>query len=118
MKKLFLVLSALFFIAAPITAFAESPLGLPADVMAEARQHNQEGISHYNKGHFDVAVKHFEASEEIQRTGEAYFNAGLAYYKMGKHGKAKMHLNEAKTLANGNSQILNSEVMKSFLKKH
>lgn len=118
MKKLFLVLSALLFIVTPLTAFAESALSLPTDAKAEAQQHNQEGVSHYNKGHFDVAVKHFEASEEIQRTGEAYYNAGLAYYKLGKHGKATMHFKEAVTLANGNSKILDSEVLKSHLKKH
>ena len=118
MKKIFLVLSALFFIVTPLTAFADSPLSLPADAKAEAKQHNQEGITHYNKGHFDVAAKHFETSEEILRTGDAYYNGGLAYYKLGKHGKAKMHFNEAITLANGNSKILNSDVLKSHLKKH
>ena len=118
MKKLFLVLSALFFIAAPLTAFAESPMELPADAKAEAQKHNQEGISHYNLGHPEVALKHFEASEKIQRTGEVYFNEALVYDKLGKHGKATMHFKEAKTLANGNSKILNSEVMKAHLKKH
>jgi len=118
MKKLILVLAALFFISAPLTAFAESPLALPADAKAEAKKHNQEGISHYNQGHPDVALKHFEASEKIQRTGEVYFNEALAYNKLGKHGKATMHFKEAKTLANGNSKILDSEVMKSLLNKH
>jgi len=105
MKKLFLVLTALFFISAPLAAFAESPLDLPADAKAEAKKHNQEGVSHYNQGHPDVALKHFEASEEIQRTGEVYFNEALVYNKLGKHGKATMHYKEAKTLANGNSKI-------------
>lgn len=118
MKKLILVLSALFFIAAPLTAFAELPLGLSADAMADAQKHNQEGINHYGKGHFDIALKHFEASEKIQRTGEVYFNEALAYDKLGKHGKAAMHFKEAQTLANGNSKILNSEILKSHLKKH
>lgn len=59
MKNLLLGLTALFFISAPLTAFAESPLNLPGDAQAEA-----------------------------------------------------------KTLANGISKMLNSEVMKSFLKKH
>jgi len=118
MKKLFLALAALFFISVPFTAFAESPLGLSADAKAEAQKHNQEGVSHYNKGHFDIALKHFEASEKIQRTGEVYFNEALVYDKLGKHGKATMHFKEAKTLANGNSKILNSEVLKAHLKKH
>jgi len=118
MKKLFLVLSALFFISAPVAAFAELPLDLSKDANVEAQKHNQEGISHYNKGHFDVALKHFEASEKIQRSGEVYFNEALAYDKLGKHGKAAMHFNEAKTLANGNSRILDSEILKAHLKKH
>lgn len=118
MKKVFLVLTALFFISAPLTAFAEAPLDLSASAKAEAKKHNQEGISQYNQGHSGVAIKHFEASEKIQRTAEVYFNEALAYDKLGQHGKATMHFKEAKTLANGNSKILNSEVMKSHLKKH
>lgn len=118
MKKSILVLTALFFISAPLAAFAESPLSLPAHAKAEAKKHNQEGISHYNQGHPEVALKHFDASEDIQRTGEVYFNEALVYSKLGKHGKATMHFKEAKILANGNAKILNSEVMTSHLKKH
>ena len=118
MKKIFLVLAVLFFLSTPLAAFADSPLDLQADANAEAIKHNQEGISHYNKGHFDVAAKHFEASEEIQRTGEAYFNVALSYNKLGKHGKAKIHFKEANTLANGNSKITDSEAMKKHLKTH
>ncbi len=118
MKKSILVLTALFFISAPLAAFAESPLALPADAKAEAKKHNQEGITQYNLGHPDVALKHFDASEDIQRNGEVYFNEALAYGQLGKHGKATMHFKEARTLANGNAKILNSETLKSHLKKH
>jgi len=118
MKKLFPVLAVLFFIFAPLAAFAESPLNLPADAKAEAKKHNQEGISHYNQGHPEVALKHFDASEEIQRTAEVYFNEALAYDKLGKHGKARIHFKEAKTLANGNSKIMDSQLLKSLIKKH
>jgi Flp pilus assembly protein TadD len=118
MKNLFLVLVALFFISTPLAAFAESPLDLPMDAQADAKKHNQEGISHYDQGHFDVALKHFEASEKIQRTGEAYFNEALAYDKLGKHGKATLHFKEAQTLAKGNSKISESDILKGHLKKH
>ncbi len=101
MKKLIVVLITLFFVSTPLIAFAESPLELPFDAKAEAKKHNQE----FNQGHFDVALKHFDASEDIQRTGEIYFNEALAYDKLGKHGKAKIHFKEAKILANGNSKI-------------
>lgn len=109
MKKIFLVLTALFFISTPLVAFAESPLDLPTSANGEAKKHNQEGISHLKKGHAKKAIVHFHASEEIQRTGEVYFNEALAYYQLGKHGRARMHYNEAKTLANGNKVILNSK---------
>jgi Flp pilus assembly protein TadD len=118
MKKSILVLTALFFISAPLAAFAESPLSLPAHAKTDAKKHNQEGISQFDLGHTGVALKHFEASEKIQRTGEAYFNEALAYDKLGKHGQATLHFKEAKTLANGNAKILNSEIMISHLKKH
>lgn len=118
MKKLLLVLVTLFFISMPLVAFADSPLDLQADANADAKKHNEEGISHYNQGHYDVALQHFEASEKAQRTGEAYFNEALAYDKMGKHGKATMHFKEAKTLANGNSKIMDSAILKKHLKRH
>jgi tetratricopeptide (TPR) repeat protein len=111
MKKIFLVLLAMFFVSTPLTAFAESPLDLPASANEGAKKHNQDGISNLKKGHPNKAIVHFHASEEIQRTGEVYFNEALAYYQLGKHGRARMHFNEAKTLANGNEKILSSKFL-------
>jgi len=118
MKKLLLVLTTLFFVSTPLVAFAESPLELQFNAKTEAKKHNQEGIHYFNQGHFDESLKHFDASEDIQRTGEVYFNEALAYDKLGKHGKATIHFKEAKTLAKGNPKILNSEILKLHLKKH
>jgi len=105
MKKLILVLATLFFISAPLAAFAESPLDLPADAEKEAKHHNQKGISHYEQGHFDEALKHFEAAGEFKATGESNFNEALALDKMGRHKHATVHFQEAQTLANGNEKI-------------
>ncbi|PIR00433.1 MAG: hypothetical protein COV66_06815 [Nitrospinae bacterium CG11_big_fil_rev_8_21_14_0_20_45_15] len=118
MKKIILVLATLLFVSTPLFAFAEAPLSLQADANAEAQKHNEEGILHFNKGHFDVALKHFEVSEKAQRTAEVYFNEALVFDKMGKHGQATTHFKEAKTLANGNSKILDSEILNGHLKNH
>ena len=44
---------------------AEGPLKLPEDSNTEASGHNKEGISHYNQGHYDVALKHFKMASSI-----------------------------------------------------
>jgi tetratricopeptide (TPR) repeat protein len=123
MKKIFLVFAVLFFISTPLVAFAESPLSLPNDAKEGAKRLNQQGISHYEQGHFDAALEQYEASERVQRvdkmiSGETYFNEALAYDKLGKHGKATIHFKEAKILSNGNSKIMNSETLKKHIKRH
>jgi Flp pilus assembly protein TadD len=117
MKKIILVLATLFLAFAPLAAFAESPLGLPAGAEADAKHHNQKGIAHYNEGHLDEALKHFEAAGEFKTTGENNFNEALTLDKMGLHKHATVHFKEAKELANGNAKILNSEILEKHLKK-
>jgi len=118
MKKIFLVLATLLFVSTPLFAFAEAPLSLQEDANIEAQEQNEEGILHFNQGHFDAALRHFEVSEKAQRTAEVYFNEALVFDKLGKHGQATTHFKEAKTLANGNSKILDSEILNRHLKNH
>ena len=38
---------------------------LPAGANADSNKHNEEGIDHWNQGHFDVALKHFAMASKI-----------------------------------------------------
>jgi hypothetical protein len=38
---------------------ADPALKFASGANAEANKYNEEGISHYNQGHFDIALKHF-----------------------------------------------------------
>ena len=117
MKKLILNLAILFLISAPLAAFAESPLNLPADAAEEAKQHTQKGIVHYEQEHFNEALKHFGAAGEFKEYGESNFNQALALDKMGRHKHATTHFREAKELADGNAKILNSKTLNKHLQK-
>ena len=90
----------------------EGPLNLPAESDPEANTHNEEGISHYKEGHFDIALKHFREAGKIQsEIGEIHFNEALALDKLGDHGDAAKHFKVAEENANGNTLILESKIL-------
>ena len=90
----------------------EGPLVLPAGSDPEANTHNEEGISHYKEGHYDIALKHFREAGTIQsEPGEIHFNEALALDKLGDHGGATTHFKVAQQNANGNTLILESKIL-------
>ena len=115
MKKIMLLMAAVFFVSFSAVAFAEEgPLGFPMHEgsSAEAHKHNEEGISHYNQGHYDVALKHFQMASKIDsNVGESHFNEALCLHKMKKHGAATDHFYAARKNAHGNEKILNSTLL-------
>lgn len=117
MKKLLVVLIALSFFLVPLTAIAsEGPMKLPAGANAEANKHNEEGIMHWNQGHYDVALKHFQAASKADSShGETHFNEAISLDKLGKHGDATMHFKAAKKNAHGNASILNSAILNGHI---
>ncbi|MGV7220229.1 MAG: hypothetical protein ACQ9MH_01740 [Nitrospinales bacterium] len=117
MKRLLVILAVLMFISLPITAIAgEGPMNLPAGSNAGAVKHNKEGIDHFGQGHYDVALKHFQASSKIDASnGEIHFNEAICLDKLGKHGEATMHFKAAKKRANGNDKILNSPILNGHI---
>ena len=116
MKKLLVVLVALSFFLVPLTASAgEGPMKLPAGANADANKHNEEGIMHWGEGHYDVALKHFQAASKAGGTGETHFNEAICLDKLGKHGDATMHFKAAKKNANGNATILNSGILNGHI---
>lgn len=118
MKKIMMLMAILFFASFVATAFAdEGPLGFPMreGSDASAHKHNEEGIDHYNQGHYDVALKHFSMASKIDPSvGEAHFNAALSLHNMKKHGEATNHFYAARKYSNGNEKINNS----ALLNKH
>lgn len=118
MKKIWMILTALFLVSLPLQAFAEGPLGFPMreGSIASAHEHNQEGIMHYNKGHYEEALKHFEMSVKIDsNVGESHFNMALCLDKIGKHGDATAHFKSARKLAQGNVKITDSQILNDHI---
>ena len=90
----------------------EGPLVLPTGSNPETKKHNEEGISHYKEGHYDVALNHFQEAEKSDPAiGEIHFNEALALDKLGDHGAATDHFKTARDSANGNEKILKSEIL-------
>jgi Flp pilus assembly protein TadD len=113
MKKLSFVLALLFVASISTMAFAADPaLKFPTGANTDANGHNEEGISHYNQGHFDVALKHFQMASKIDPSiGESHYNEALSLDALDRHGEATNHFYAARKYANGNSSILKSGIL-------
>ncbi len=118
MKRVLISLIALAIFSVPLTVFAGDPLGFPMREGSDAgaHKHNEEGIMHYQKGHYDKALKHFKMSAKIDpKVGASHYNMALSLDKLGKHGDATMHFKCAKMLANGRKEITESKILKSHI---
>jgi len=115
MRKLLFALLALSFVFLSVPVFAdEGPLPFPMreGSSASAHKHNEEGISHYNQGHYDVALKHFQMASKIDSSvGESHYNEALCLDKLGQHGEATNHFYAARKYAHGNTAILKSGIL-------
>ena len=89
----------------------DSPLAAPAS--SPARMDNDEGVGHYQQGHWDVASEHFrKAVKADPSSAVAYYNLGLAQDKMGKHEEATASFKNAVDLAPNDPVIKDSEILK------
>jgi Tfp pilus assembly protein PilF len=99
-----------------VNAWADTGKASPAlqtQAGSKAEMHNKEGIEHYNKGHWDVALKHFsEAAKEDPKSAEVHYNVALVLDKQGKHKEATEHFKTAWDLGKNNPDIQNSEILK------
>ena len=115
MKKLSFVLALLFIASISSMAFAADPalkFPMKESSNAEAHKHNEEGIPHYNQGHYDVALKHFQMASKIDSSvGEAHYNEALCLDALDRHGEATNHFYAARKHANGNPAILKSGIL-------
>ena len=97
---------------------ANAALGFPMREGSDhdAHMHNEEGISHYNQGHYDVALKHFTVAAKIDpKSGESHYNMALCLDKLGLHGDATAHFKVAKQNAQGRKEIVNSGILNAHI---
>ena len=81
--------------------------------LSPGRTANDEGVSHAQQDHWDVAEGHFQkALESDLKLAEAHFNLGLALNEMGKHEDATAAFKKAAELAPENTKITESIILK------
>jgi Flp pilus assembly protein TadD len=93
---------------------ADAPLFAPAG--SKARMDNDEGVGHYQQGHWDVAAGHFTKALKVDSASAvAHYNLGLAQDKMGKHEEATASFKKALELASNDTTIKESEILKKHV---
>jgi len=124
MKNVVSVLTIVGCLFISVSAMAADPLSLPSGSNAEALKHNEEGMVLFKDRKYEEALKHFDASEDLERTAQGYFNEGLTYDQLGKSAKARMHFQEAQRLEQEHavrqldSPISKAEVLKKYHLMH
>src|SRR4051794_12203903 len=115
-----LVVVTLSLILIGVPSWAErgkSAAPLKAASGSKAESHINLGIEHYEKGHWDVAKKHFsDAAEADPKSAEAHYDVALVLDKAGDHAGASKHFKTAYDLGKDNAEIQNSDILKKHLK--
>jgi tetratricopeptide (TPR) repeat protein len=77
------------------------------------RMENDEGVGHYQQGHWDVAMEHFQkALKADPSSAVVHYNVALTFDKMGKHEEAKASFKKALELAPNDPAIKDSEILR------
>jgi Flp pilus assembly protein TadD len=99
---------------ATMAAGADTALMSPAS--SPGRADNDEGVSHYKQGHWDVAADWFKKAVKADgNLAEAHYNLALSLDKMGKHEDATAAFKKAAELAPTNPAIKDSPILKKHL---
>jgi len=89
---------------------------LMATVGAEGAAENDEGVNHFQQGHWDVAQEHFTKALAVNADlAEAHYNLALALDKLDKHGQATMHFKKALELAPADPKIAGSTILQAHV---
>ncbi|MGH7230901.1 MAG: tetratricopeptide repeat protein [Nitrospiraceae bacterium] len=92
----------------------DAPLVTPPS--SAARMDNDEGVGHYQQGHWDVAAEHFrKAVKADPNSPAAHYNLGLTQDKMGKHDEATGSFKKAIELAPDDPMIKDSDIVKKHI---
>ena len=93
---------------------ADAPLSTPAS--SAARMENDEGVGHYQQGHWDVAMEHFQKAVKADSSSAVvHYNVALTLDKMGKHEDATKSFKKALELAPADPVIKDSEILKKHV---
>jgi Tfp pilus assembly protein PilF len=93
---------------------ADAPLVTPAS--SAARMENDEGAGHYQQGHWDVAMEHYQkAVKADSNSAVVHYNVALTLDKMGKHEDATASFKKALELAPNDPAIKDSEILKKHV---
>ena len=77
---------------------------------------NDEGVNHFQQGHWDVAQEHFtKALAANADLPEAHYNLALALDKLGNHGEATNHFKMALDLAPEDPRIKDSGILQAHV---
>jgi Tfp pilus assembly protein PilF len=93
---------------------ADAPLSTPAS--SAARMENDEGVGHYQQGHWDVAMEHFQKAVKADPNSPVvHYNIALTQDKMGKHEDATTSFKKALELAPNDPVIKDSDILKKHV---
>lgn len=93
---------------------ADAPLFAPAS--STARTDNDEGVGHYQQGHWDVAMGHFQKAVKADaNSAVVHYNVALTLDKMGRHDEATRSFKKALELAPNDPTIKDSEILKKHI---
>jgi type IV pilus assembly protein PilF len=93
---------------------ADAPLSAPAG--SAARMENDEGVGHYQQGHWDVAMEHFQKAVKADPNSPVvHYNIALTQDKMGKHEDATQSFKKALELAPNDPTLKDSEILKKHV---
>jgi Flp pilus assembly protein TadD len=77
---------------------------------------NDEGVTHFQQEHWDVAQEHFNKALAINPDlPEGQYNLALALDKLGNHGEATNHFKMALKLAPEDPRIKDSGILKAHV---
>ncbi len=77
---------------------------------------NNEGVNHYQQGHWDVAQEHFQKAVAANADlAEAHYNLALTLDKLSNHGDATKHFQMALDHGAENPGIKDSGILKAHL---
>lgn len=104
---------------AEVPGMAETPQvggALMAIAGVAGAAENEEGVNHFQQGHWDVAQEHFaKAIAANADLPEAHYNLALALDKLGNHGDATNHFKKALQLAPADPMIAGSQILQAHV---
>ena len=112
-------LLTILLLTAGCTNIGEDPLTLNIGAEPSAKMRNDIGVEHFLAGrNFEALLQFNQANLADPTSGEIHFNLGLALWNENKKERAIKHFKQAKKLARGNPEILQSKLIKKILEEN